>query len=115
VVETIRLESGHTLTGIVGSNTTLSANVPVSSRCGYRGTNRAEMLLIEPCPHGRLHALLEPQIYMTQQKLTRRTPHEMNLQEIRHERNAEQQRIEKLKKRIELAQADQRSKQLQVA
>jgi hypothetical protein len=28
VVETIRLESGHTLTGIVGSNPTLSA-IPV--------------------------------------------------------------------------------------
>jgi hypothetical protein len=27
VVETIRLESGHTLTGIVGSNPTLSASL----------------------------------------------------------------------------------------
>ena len=28
MVETIRLESGHTLTGIVGSNPTLSARIP---------------------------------------------------------------------------------------
>jgi hypothetical protein len=31
VVETIRLESGHTLTGIVGSNPTLSAILLLSS------------------------------------------------------------------------------------
>jgi hypothetical protein len=31
VVETIRLESGHTLTGIVGSNPTLSAIIPTVS------------------------------------------------------------------------------------
>jgi hypothetical protein len=32
VVETIRLESGHTLTGIVGSNPTLSA-ISIKPKC----------------------------------------------------------------------------------
>ncbi len=35
MVETIRLESGHTLTGIVGSNPTLSASSNPASIAGF--------------------------------------------------------------------------------
>jgi hypothetical protein len=45
---------------------------------------------------------------MTQPAI-KRTAHEINMQELRYERNTEEQRIEKLKKRIELAEANQRS------
>ena len=38
MVETIRLESGHTLTGIVGSNPTLSAITP-NEDCPVCSTN----------------------------------------------------------------------------
>jgi hypothetical protein len=58
VVETIRLESGHTLTGIVGSNPTLSAILPanllpvlISSRrfnLGGRGYQTKANQLLRP-------------------------------------------------------------------
>jgi hypothetical protein len=44
VVETIRLESGHTLTGIVGSNPTLSATKMPSSYCGLRLNNDGQLM-----------------------------------------------------------------------
>ena len=43
------------------------------------------------------------------------TLHEVDIQEMRHERATEDQRIERLKKRVELAESNQRSKQIRAA
>ena len=44
MVETIRLESGHTLTGIVGSNPTLSATVLPTQTLGTSSKVRVMLL-----------------------------------------------------------------------
>ena len=54
MVETIRLESGHTLTGIVGSNPTLSAisKVFITSQIARRHTLWANFALTWPQRNG---------------------------------------------------------------